>query len=194
VRIRVEVNNWNLLLAHLRAEAIEFFVADIRDLPRDETLDILPLGRQAAGFYVRDQHPLAEQACTVAGFWPHGVATTRLPPVVKAGLATLLGLPAGQAPGLALECDDIALLCAVALATDTVLGVTDAAAHADVAAGRLIPLRVTDLPALYSEMGVVSLRQRSASPMARRAIELIVAVAGKVNTVAGIGGLIAGGG
>jgi hypothetical protein len=43
-------------------------------------------------------------------------------------------------------------------------------------------------------MGVVSLRQRSPSPMARRAIELIVAVAATVNAVAGNGGLVAGGG
>ena len=38
-------------------------------------------------------------------------------------------------------------------------------------------MSVTDLPPLFSETGVVSLRGRSPSPMARLAIELILEVA-----------------
>ncbi len=182
VAVRVEVGNWGLLLEHLHAETIEFFVADVRSVPVDASLQIRPLGRQRGGFYVRSAHPLAGRPCTVAEFWAHGVASTRLPQVVKSGLGALLGLPPGQDPALALECDDIELLRAVALATDTVLGATDAAVQADVAAGRLAPLNVAGLPVLFSEMGVVSLHQRSLSPMARRAIELTEAAALAVNS------------
>ena len=42
-------------------------------------------------------------------------------------------------------------------------------------------LTVTGLPALHAEMGVVSLRNRSPSPLARHAIQLISEVAEAVN-------------
>jgi len=182
VRLRVEVNNWMLLLERLHAEDIEFFIADVRSLPPDPAVELRPLGRQRGGFFVRAGHALAKRRCTAAEMWRYGVATTRLPAAVLTALAAVLGLPAGQLPDLALECDDVALLRRVALSTDTVLGVSHAAVEADVEAGRLVPLSVEGLPPLFVDMGVVTLRNRSPSPMARRAIELIALVAQEVNS------------
>ncbi len=50
VALRVEESNWVLLLERLRAEDIEFFVADVRDLPEDAALDVRPLPAQSARF------------------------------------------------------------------------------------------------------------------------------------------------
>lgn len=185
VSLRVEVNNWTLLLERLHAEDIEFFVADVIALAEDAAIDVLPLGRQHAGFYVRAQHPLAEQGCTPRQMWQHGIASVRLPPGVGKALAKALGLPAGQPPAFALQCDDVSLLRSVALSTDTVLGISHAAVRADVDAGLLRQLNVTGLPELFSEMAVVSLHGRSLSPMARRSVDLIVAVAREVNAFPG---------
>jgi DNA-binding transcriptional LysR family regulator len=181
VNLRVEVNNWDAMLARLHAEDIEFFIAEVRALAPDSALEIRSLGRQRAGFHVRAGHPLAGKPCTLASAWKYGVASTRLPPVVKMALARLLGLAEGEQPALALECDDVSLLQTVALASDTVLGISEVIARADVESGNLLPLRIKDLPDLYSEMGIVSLRNRSHSPMADRAIELIAEVAAEVN-------------
>jgi len=181
LRLRVEVGNWAQLLEQLRAERIEFFVADTRSLPQDATLEVQRLGQQPAAFYVRSGHPLVGPPCTLAEMWAFGVATTKLPVAVKAALGTLLQVPPGQEPGFALECDDVQQLRAVALSTDTVLGATHVAMQADVDAGRLVALTVTGLPPLYAEMGVVSLRNRSPSPLARHAIQLISEVAEAVN-------------
>lgn len=177
VQLRVEVGNWGLLLDHLRAETIEFFIADVRDVPADDALEVQSLGRHAGGFYARATHPLVSRSCTLQECWAQGVAATRLPPAVVSALAALLGLPPGQVPALALECDDVTLLRAVALSTDTVLAATDVALQADVDAGLLRPLKVKGMVPLYSEMGVVSLRNRSPSPMARQSIALIEQVA-----------------
>jgi DNA-binding transcriptional LysR family regulator len=181
VNLRVEVNNWDAMLARLHAEDIEFFIAEVRALAPDSTLEIQSLGRQRGSFHVRPGHPLAGKTCTLASAWKYGVASTRLPPAVKTALAGLLGLADGEEPVLALECDDLSLLQSVALATNTVLGTSDVVAKVAVEAGELLPLRVRDLPVLYSEMGMVSLRNRSHSPMADRAIELIAEVAAEVN-------------
>ncbi len=181
LRLRVEVGNWTQLLGQLKAERIEFFVSETRSLPLDATLDIQPIGRQTGAFYVRRGHPLDGRPCSLAEMWSHGVASTRLPAALKAALGARLQVPPGQEPPFALECDDLLQLRAVVLETDTVLGATRVAVQSDVAAGRLVELQVDGLPPLHADMGVVSLRNRSPSPLARQAIALVSAVAQAVN-------------
>lgn len=181
VAIRVEASNWALLLVRLQAEDIEFFVADMRELPATPALEIRPLGRQSAGMYARAGHPLAKGRCTLSQAWRYGVATTKVPVAVKVLLAKILGLPADQEADFSLECDDFAALKTVALTTDTILAATVAAVRADVESGALVALLIKDLPVVYAEMGVVCLRDRTPSPMARRAIECIERVAAEIN-------------
>ena len=167
VKLRVELGNWAALTERLRAEDIEFFVADTRDLPSDPRLQVRALRRAVAGFYVRAGHPLAQGvAVTMAAILACGVATVRLPGAVRDALSRLAGLPPATALPLAVECDDLVTLKQVAAATDTVLGSIQAAVAAEVVAGTLVPLEVQGLPLLYAEMGVVSLRGRTPSPMA----------------------------
>ncbi|WP_316156755.1 LysR family transcriptional regulator [Cupriavidus sp. BIC8F] len=182
VALRVEESNWQQLLERLRAEDIEFFVADVRDLPDDVALDVRPLGKQRGDLYVRAAHPLAGRDCSLQDAWTYGVAATKLPSPVRAALAKMLGLPGGQDAVLALECDDIAVLRRVALSTDTVLAATQVSMQADVESGALLPLKIRGLPALYSEMGVVSLRNRTPSPMAQNAIACMARVARELNS------------
>lgn len=181
VALRVEESNWTQLLERLRAEDIEFFVADVRDLPEDAALEIRPLGMQRGYFYVRASHPLAGRACTLADAWHYGVAATKVPKLVRASLARALGLPAGEEAVPALECDDFTILRTVALSTDTVLAATQASVQSEIDSGALLPLRIQGLPSLYSEMGVVSLRNRTPSPMAQNVIASISRIASEVN-------------
>lgn len=184
VGLRLETSNWKLLHARLLAEDIEFFVADVRDIPTDPRLDISSLGRQMAHLFVRAGHPLAGQRCHFAKVWPYGLAATKTPQPVKALMARLLGLPGPDDVVMAIECDDLALLRFVALATDTVCATSDAAMQADVRAGRMVQLDVVDLPEAFSEMGIVTLTNRTPSPMAQRAIDGVREVAREVNAPA----------
>jgi len=181
VQLRVEVSNWALLLERLLAEDIEFFVADIRDLPDLPSLAIASIGAQLGGLYVLVAHPLAGTRCTFAQAWAHGVAASRLPLVVRQALGRLLGLRKGEAPAFALECDDVGILRGLALTTDTVCALTHAAARADAAAGTLVLLDVDGLPKLASDMGIVSLHNRTPSPLAALAMAATVEVARTVN-------------
>lgn len=185
VGLRVEISNWELLMERLGQEDIEFFVADVRSFPMDPALDIEALGRQGGRFYVRKGHPLEQGDHALAEVWAYGVAATRLPQVVKGIVAQLLGLPAGEMPRLALECDDVRLLRSLAAQTETVLAATDAAVQEDVRAAILVPVTVRGLPHLFSEMGVVRLRNRTPSPMAELAIDGFRRAAGDINGSAG---------
>ena len=182
VGLRVEVSNWRSLLEQLRAEEIEFFVADIRELPIDAALEIRSLGRQHGGFYVRAGHPLAGKAPVLSEAWSFGVASVRLPEAIKSRLAALMGLPSGETPALALQCDDIALLRSTMLGTDTVLALTNEALRAELESGAALALKVIDLPPIFAEMGGVRLRNRTPSPAAQKLAALIEERAARVNT------------
>lgn len=120
----------------LQQEDIEFFVADVRELPADAGLETRSLGRQHGGLFVRAGHPLASKANTLAETWKFGIASVRLPEAVKASLAALIGLPSAASVSLTLQCDDIALLRSAMLQTDSVLALTNAAMQADLDTGR----------------------------------------------------------
>jgi DNA-binding transcriptional LysR family regulator len=177
VGLRVETINWQLLHERLFAEDIEFFVADIRDIPADPKIDIAPLARLPANIYARSVHPLAGRRCRFAEAWAFGFATVKMPAAVKALFARLLGLPGSEALSIALECDDVALLRTLALSTDTLAGLPDAAVCDDVRAGTLVRLDIEDVPAVYADMGIVTLVNRTPSPMAQRAIACLREIA-----------------
>lgn len=185
VGLRLEMSNWELLLERLLAEDIEFFVADVRDMPADPRLEIRGIGRQTASFYAHAGHPLVGRRCTVGEVWASGFASARLPRPMLALLARLIGLQPDQTPVLAVECDDIFLLRTLALTTDTVIAAPDAGLHSEISAGELVALDVEDLPPVYAEMGIVTLANRTPSPMAQRAIAGVQEIASKVNVFAG---------
>ena len=178
VKIRVEVNNWTYLAQHLRNEELDFFVADTRELPPGADLHVTPLARQHGAFYVRAGHPLqARRRLHPAEMAPFGIATVRLPRLIRARLLAMLGLPPDGALPLALECDDIHLLKHVALGTDTILAASHAVVREEVRQKRLRLLNVAPLPTLYAEMGVVSLKGRSHAPMAQLVVDRLAILA-----------------
>lgn len=73
-----------------------------------------------------------------------------------------------------MECDDLTLLKSLAMTTDTVIGSTDAGSLQDVQGARLVRLVIADIPALYADMAIVSLKGRSYSLMAQFAVDFIV--------------------
>ena len=182
VALRMEVGNWVQLLESLRTESIEFFAADVRDMPsRDAALDIQLIGGQPANLYVRAGHPLAGREHTLQEVWAYGLAVPKLLSPSTVELAALLGLPEGQEATIALECDNYGMLKTVALTTDTVLGATDAAVQEELESGALVRLVVQGWLSPPSSTGIVRLRGRTSSPAAKAAIAAIVQAAGEIN-------------
>jgi DNA-binding transcriptional LysR family regulator len=184
ISFRIEINNWRLLLERLRSEDIEFFVADVREVPADAAIEVQSLGRQAGGFYVRQGHPLSAMKCSLAEVWAQGVVTSHYPEAIKAGFAERLKSPPGEFPKPAVQCDDVALLKALALRTDSVLALTEATVRCELDAGALQQLDVRDSPPIFAEMGLASLRNRTLSPAAREVIGLIKKGATALNQAA----------
>jgi DNA-binding transcriptional LysR family regulator len=53
VCVQVEVNNADHLAAHLRAEQLDFYMADVRNVVAAADLTVTRVARLSAGFYVR---------------------------------------------------------------------------------------------------------------------------------------------
>ena len=175
IHSRIEVNNWKYLVEHLRAEELDFFIADVRDVAPGADLLVQPVGSQEGGFYVRTGHPLLSlPGAAPTAILPYGLASVRLPQVIRSAVGRLLGLAADAPLPLAVECDDVSLLKQIALSTDTVLASTHQAVQPEVAVGRFGRLEMEGLPPLHSAMGIVSLKGRSHSPMAQFAVDYLV--------------------
>ncbi len=181
VCVRVEVNNSDFLAAHLRAEELDFYMAEVRNVTAADDLTITRVAHLSAGFYVRPGHPLlAKRDIESAALVPFGIASVRVPEIVQQGLALLMGVPQGQRLPLAVECDDLNLLKALAMRTDTVIASTDAGTVDDVKHKRLVRLNIANLPPLFADMAIVSLKGRSYSLMAQYAVDFIFKLAGRM--------------
>lgn len=170
VSVRVEIDNPANLLALLLKEEIDFFVADTGEINAAPYLNIQPLMRQYGHLYARSQHPLAGQAHRFEAAWAYGIASVKLPDMLKAGLGQLLGQNSQNLPQLALECDDVNLLHQLALKTDTVVASTELAAKPLLENGTLVKLNIVDFPSLFSNIAIVNLKARSLSPAGQYAI------------------------
>jgi DNA-binding transcriptional LysR family regulator len=180
INSRVEVNNWRYLVEHLRAEELDFFVADIRDVPNDADLNIDVIGRLHGRFFVRAGHPLCgRQDLKPSDMVAYGLASVRLPVQIQGAIRRLLGVAENERLPIALECDDVNLLKLTALSSNTVLASTDTSVQAEVNAGQLVALKLQGMPPLHTEMGIVSLKGRSFSPMAEFAVNFLRELAGK---------------
>ncbi len=180
INSRIEVSNWKYLLEHLRAEELDFFMADRRDVPRDADLVVTSIGRQLGGLFVRSGHPLlAVKRLKPARILPYGMASVHLPAQVRTALRQALKLGPTDALPVAVDCDDIQLLKRVTLSTDTVLACSHIGVRDEVDAGLLHPLPLGNMPPVYAEMGIVALKGRTFSPMAEFAVSYLGQLAAK---------------
>jgi DNA-binding transcriptional LysR family regulator len=129
-----------------------------------------PLGDLQAAFYVGAGHPLCGTTVPLVSLLPYGIASVHVPEPVLIALGQVAGLPQGALLPLALTCDDMQVLKGVAMATRTVIACPVAGVGEEVDSGLLVQLNLTDLPPVFAQMGVVSLRGRSFSAMAEFAV------------------------
>ena len=177
--LTITSNNWRYLLVHLRDEEIEFFVADTRDISPDHDITITPLCRQHGPFLCRAGHPLLKKKTVKpADLRPYSFASLMLPQSFKAVLRKVLDMEPGAPLPIALECDNIQVLKQMTMSHDVVLLATEASAAEEIAAGKLIPMYLKDMPPMYAQMGIVQLAGRSLSPGAKLAVEELRNIAG----------------
>ncbi|MGH8354303.1 MAG: LysR family transcriptional regulator [Pseudomonas sp.] len=165
VRVQLCIDNWLHLRERLLDDAIELFVADIRELQDDPQLAVEPLQSHPGVLFCRPGHPLlALPQLDIQQLLDYPLAGTQLPLQVERALRTL----SNREQPLNIQCDNFMVLKAL-VAESEVLSMApwDVVAE-DVEAGRLalLPL-ASNLLAQRSAYGLVSRAGRSLSPAAR---------------------------
>lgn len=174
----VDTNNWRHLLLHLRAEEIEFFAADIREISPESDLVITPLCRQYGAFFCRPGHPvLGKSMPTAKDLLLYGFALNSLPNASLIKLRYMLELTPDQPLAVALKCDNLSVLKELAINDDLILGTTQAAVEEDLRAGTLLALPFPETGSIFTEIGIVQLSGRTLSPAAALVLNAIRAVA-----------------
>lgn len=177
LRLRVEIQNAPALVGHLKAERIEFFLADVRLLHHDTELRIVPVGIQPGLLCCRAGHALAGTAAIGRDELQHyGFVSVHLPPgdTLPPALLALIGEVDGKRPQM-LACDHMDLLKRLVLQSERLLMTTRAAVAAELARGELVELPVPTLAGAGIELGLVMLRERSLSAAAEAVIAQLVA-------------------
>jgi DNA-binding transcriptional LysR family regulator len=177
VRLSVVVNNWMNLLTNLRAEEIEFFMAEVRSIEPADDIIITHEVRQFGSLFCRPGHPLLDQQeHRLQDVMPYGLACPRLPLRIENALRQIFKRPPGKPLPLALQCDSMSVLFDAVQSTNAVLMASDAAVAPELESGRLIPIHVKEMAQIYAEVGIVYLRGRTLSPGAQLAITDLRAV------------------
>lgn len=168
IRVHVEISNWEILLQHLLAERVDFFLSDVRDLTESVDIEIHRVARHPGSLFCRPGHPLMKMNNPrLDDLRRYKFATVRQPEEVKRALRPMFGLRPGSELPVALECDNLVLLRDVAMHTDIVLSATHSAIRQELASGVLKEIHIAELmavPPLHSEWGIVQLVGRTLSP------------------------------
>jgi DNA-binding transcriptional LysR family regulator len=168
LRMALLVNNFQHLLSYLHNEEIEFFIAETRDIPIDTGIAISPLKREYGCLVCRPGHPLlALEQVYLKDLLAYGFATLKMPKGITAQLLQAFGLAPNSELPWAVECDNIRVLSEVVRHGELIMLTSHAAVAPELQAGLLTSLQVVDAPALFAEVGLVQLSQRSLSPAAQ---------------------------
>lgn len=176
INLTVSINNSSYLLDHLRAEALEFFMSDVRLIEPAEDLIITHECRQYGGIYCRPGHPLLERGDVApTELLPYGMAAPTIPEVLMTQLNKLFRLPPGRNLPIVLSCDSIHTLVDVAAESDLLLLSSHAALAEAAELGRLVQIPVP-LPPVYADIATIRLRGRTLSPGAQRVLQAARAI------------------
>lgn len=180
INIQAEINNWKYLLEHLRNEELDFFVCDTKDIPNFSDIHIQSFEKFNTGFFIKADHPLASQlnqSSTV--LQTYGLATVTLPQTVKKVFHKVLKLKSDEKIPLMIECDDLKTLKHLALSTHLIVGLSVADTIEDLKSGQLRQLQFNDIKNFVVDLGIVTLKGHSLSPISKIAIQYLREIANK---------------
>lgn len=180
VRVKIVVTHSLGLLKQLLNEELDFFLAEMRELPAHENCVVQPLGTGTGAMMCRSEHPLAgRKGLTLADLRGERFATVHIPAAVSRQLASMISPGHRGELALALECDSVIVLREYALGADAIVLAPEDVLGVELESGRMRRLRIRELEALGSrtplrmELGLVHLRERTPSTSVRILMDLV---------------------
>ncbi|HLU01149.1 MAG TPA: LysR family transcriptional regulator [Advenella sp.] len=114
VSLDIRIDNWTNLLVQLKEGAIDYFIADIRNLEDDPFLKVTPIGGLTVALFCDAGHPLirADRSRPISSreILKYTFASVSLPTLVFSELKHSLGLDHNDLFSVNFKCDDISLI------------------------------------------------------------------------------------
>ncbi|WP_165614427.1 LysR family transcriptional regulator [Paraburkholderia ginsengiterrae] len=185
IKMSVELGEGEALLGKLRAEQIDFLVTDRRLQSVTPDITLQRLARHEGGWFARAGHPLVQRdAVPISALRDFPLVTVPLPAFMKDALHRLLKIRAHEQIPLQVECNDVSVLKDVVAQTDAVFFATASSVRADIEAGRLARIPITNPMRLSLDFALVYLAERTPSPAASSALELTGQLMNEANRTA----------
>lgn len=114
ISLDIRIDNWTNLLIQLKEGAIDYFIADIRNLEDDPFLKVTPIGGLTVALFCDANHPLIRsdrsRAIAPEDILNYPFASVSLPALVFSELKHSLGLDHNDLFSVNFKCDDISLI------------------------------------------------------------------------------------
>lgn len=176
LQIKVERAPGSQLVRMLLAEAIEFFVCAIKQVPAADGVECeRTLQDTTFSLFVRPDHPLLDVAGPLPVHLLHGykIATGNLTEASMRTMRNCLELHDNAELPLAIQCDDIEVLKSLTTASDLILLAASELTKGEIADGKLVELPIEIFKQQRSSFGVFALEGRSLSPAASSVVEML---------------------
>jgi DNA-binding transcriptional LysR family regulator len=179
-QVCVRVDHWQQLSEWLLSNEIDFFVADIFERADDERFECMPLPTQELVWFCRAGHPLADRSVlSQIDLFDFPLATPRMPLWAVRWFAAAKNeneqLTGRQRPMPNIQCESYSMLKRIVMSGNAVSAALSDTVNEEVTEGRLVILPV-DGPTLTTQAGIVRLRERSLSPIAKELVRSIQAI------------------
>ncbi|WP_420998242.1 LysR family transcriptional regulator [Cupriavidus sp. 30B13] len=179
LRIAAEVGNAPALLDALRAETLDFLVAERRTIPQDVELTVRAMPPEPSGWFVRPAHPLAGARVTPAQLRDAMLVSVPFPEYGHGQLRRLLGCRPGESLPFHVESNDLRALTLLACRSDAILLAPERALREELASGALQALELPGAAGTPLHFVIAHLAQRTLSPAAERAVAAVMAAGGR---------------
>lgn len=174
LQVRPEIDNADDLLDHLISERLEFFVASKKNVVDHPLVDVRPLIEVSLSLFGRRKHPLAsKRPLDVTDLQSYPLLSPVVFATTSGFRSRLLGADE-DSDSAVVYCDDFHLLKEVAMETDALLIAPRHAVATEYANRKLLELPVTNLPHKSVNFAVVTLKNRTLSPLAELLIHKIM--------------------
>lgn len=173
IQLTIKTDNWANLKKQLFDNKIDLFIADIRELRNDPLLAIHELSGLAGVAFCRTDHPLsAKQELKWGDLLNYPLAMPKLSATVEQVFQSA-SQPFG---GLKrrIECDNISMLLEIVMQSSAFSIAPYPVITEYVEAGKLRPLKIAELPTLFTAFGVVTRQQKQLSPAATAFTQLLL--------------------
>lgn len=174
IRIRVEITHWQNLLRLLNAEALDFFIADTRELLNNRDLFIEPLPELPITCFCRPEHPLIKnkpEKLSIDEVMKYPLGAFRFPNALYNDFAKSIDFKGDRRMLWSIECDNMLVLEQIAASNNLVIFGPSSAFKTGIKEKKLVEIQLNKPLNLSTHFGIIYLKNRLISPAAEHFLE-----------------------